>query len=169
MQRKPAKPQRIVEHAETKAHHARSLPSRRPYDMAVLFCVIHYLGIIATVTAFVIFFREPSLLAVRFIVGGLIFCAITWLIAYLKRRSTFCPLCKGTPLANSGARTHKNAVRIFPFSHGVTAVFSILATRRFSCMYCGSDFDLLRPPSHRLLGGKAAESLPNKDLPKTDG
>ncbi|MEX1115212.1 MAG: hypothetical protein WEB53_08175 [Akkermansiaceae bacterium] len=169
MQKKPVKPQRPVEHAERKAHHARSLPSRRPYDIAVGFCVIHFLGIIATVTALVIFFCQPSQLAVRFIVGGLIFCAITWLIAYLKRRSALCPLCKGTPLANSGARTHKKAVRIFPFNHGITAVLSILATHKFRCMYCASDFDLLRQPSRHLLGGKAGETLSKNRIPKNKG
>ena len=75
------------------------------------------------------------------------FSALMWLVAYFKRRSAHCPLCKGTPLLNTGARTHMRARRLFPFSHGVTATFSILAVQRFRCMYCGSDYDLLKPRS----------------------
>lgn len=149
-------------YAERKSHHARSLPSKTPYETAVFFSVIHYLGVVATATAFVIFFAEPSELAVYYILGGLSFSAVTWLVAHLKRRSALCPLCKGTPLASSGARPHKRAVRVLPCNHGTTAVLSILATRKFCCMYCGSDFDLLKTPSRRLQGGRSAEALSHK-------
>jgi hypothetical protein len=162
MEEKPARIPKIHEHAETKSHHPRSLPEKKSYGLAVFFSVIHYLGVIATTTALVIIFLEPSPLAVPFILGGLSFNTVTWLVAYLKRRATFCPLCKGTPLANSGARTHRQAVRVFPFTHGTTAVLSILATHQFRCMYCGLDFDLLKTPSRRLPGAKAAEAAANK-------
>ena len=119
--------------------------------------MIHYFGIISTATAFVCCLMEPSPLASQFVVGGMIFSALSWLIAFFKRRAAHCPLCKGTPLVNSGALTHAKAVRIFPFNHGVTAIFSIIASQKFRCMYCGSDYDLLKPPSHLLVGGKAAE------------
>ncbi len=127
---------------------ARSLPSSRPFNVAVFFSALHYLGIITTLTAFILFFWEPSKLATHIIVGGISFSAVTWMIAFFKRRSACCPLCKGTPLINSGALAHSRATRIFPLNHGVSATLAIIATQKFRCMYCGSDFDLLKTPSH---------------------
>jgi hypothetical protein len=127
---------------------ARSLPSSRPFNLAVFFFGLHYLGIIATLTAFILFLLKPSQLASHLIIGGISFSAVTWLIAFFKRRSAQCPLCKGTPLINSGAHVHSKATRFLPFNHGVSATLSIIATQTFRCMYCGSDFDLLKTPSH---------------------
>ena len=127
----------------------RSLPSGRPFNVAVFFATVHYLGALGTLTAFILAVKQPSQLAVSLIVGGLVFSAVTWLIAFFKRRSAHCPLCKGTPLINSGALVHSRATRIFPLNHGVSAIFSIIATQRFRCMYCGSDFDLLKHASYR--------------------
>ncbi|RYD22949.1 MAG: hypothetical protein EOP88_06100 [Verrucomicrobiaceae bacterium] len=124
------------------------MPSSRPFTVAVVWSALHYLGVITTITAFALFFREQSQLAVKVILGALAFSVVTWLVAFFKRRTAFCPLCKGTPLINSGARAHSRARRIYPFNHGVSATFSILATQTFCCMYCGSDFDLLKTPSH---------------------
>ena len=131
---------------------ARSLPSARPFRMAVFFTSVHYLGLVVSVTALACVLLEPGQLAVRVLLVAMAFSAGSWLVAFFKRRSTFCPLCKGTPLINSGARVHTRAWRLYPLNHGVTAVLSIMATQRFRCMYCGSDYDLLKPPT-RLLGG----------------
>ena len=117
--------------------------------MAAFFLAVHYFGLITTATAFVLFFIEPSQLATKVIVGGLAFSGVTWLIAFFKRRSAHCPLCKGTPLINSGALAHSRATRLYPLNHGVSATLSILATQTFRCMYCGSDFDLLKTPSYQ--------------------
>ena len=129
--------------------HARSLPSKRAFNVAVFFSALHFLGLIMTVTALVLFFLEPSPLARNLILGGIGFSVKTWLIAFFKRRWAYCPLCKGTPLINSGARPHSRAKRVPPFSHGVSATLSIIATQTFRCMYCGSKFDLLKRSSHR--------------------
>ncbi len=118
--------------------------------------MIHYLGIVGTVTALTCYVRQPSQLASLLVAGGLVFSACTWMVAFFKRRATFCPLCKGTPLVNSGAHTHAKAIRFFPLNHGTSAMISIITTQKFRCMYCGSDYDLLKPPSHLLTGGKAA-------------
>lgn len=134
-----------------KIHRARSLPRPQAFRVAVFFVSVHYLGIVATVTALTVVLLEPSQAASRFFVAGLVFCAISWLVSFFKRRSTFCPLCKGTPLLNTGARTHLRARRLYPLNHGVTAIVSIMATQKFRCMYCGSDYDLLKPSS-RLHG-----------------
>jgi hypothetical protein len=120
--------------------------------MAVFASSIHYLGLVVAVTALVCVLLEPGQPAVRVLVGGMIFSAVSWLIAFFKRRSTFCPLCKGTPLINSGARVHTRAWRLFPLNHGVTATLSIMTCQKFRCMYCGSDFDLLKPPTRLLYG-----------------
>lgn len=134
--------------AKARILRARSLPSSQPFTVAVVFSAFHYLGVITMITAFVLFFREQSQLAVKVIVGSLIFSVATWLVAFFKRREAHCPLCKGTPLINSGALAHSKATRFYPFNHGVSATFSIIATQTFRCMYCGSDFDLLKTPSH---------------------
>ncbi len=137
--------------ARTRVHRARSLPSAKPFRVAVWFATTHYLCIVATLTALAMALTHPQPLATGFFVGGLVFCAITWLLAFFKRRSTHCPLCKGTPLLNTGARVHARAWRLYPLNHGVTAVVSIMACQKFRCMYCGSDYDLLKSSS-RLHG-----------------
>ena len=138
----------IAESKQPKLIRARSLPSSTPFNMAAFFCGLQYLGMITVITSFILLFFEPSELAVQVIVGAIIFSAVMWLIAFFKRRGARCPLCKGTPLINSGALAHSRATKIFPFNHGVSATLSILATQTFRCMYCGSDFDLLKTPSH---------------------
>jgi hypothetical protein len=128
---------------------ARSLPYRRPYVAAVGLSALHYLGLLALVTSAAMFLSHPTPLASRVMVGAVVFTGITWLVAFLKRRSVFCPLCKGTPLLDSGARTHSKAKRLPPFNHGTSATLSILATQQFRCMYCGCQFDLLKKPPHK--------------------
>jgi hypothetical protein len=123
--------------------------------VAVFFSAMHFLGLIATVTAVVLFFKTPNPIAVKVILGGIGFSLVMWILAFFKRRDAHCPLCKGTPLINSGALPHSKARRLYPLNHGMTATLSIIATQRFCCMYCGSDFDLLKTPSH--LRGHDAE------------
>ena len=135
--------------AQAKLLRARSLPSSWPFAVAAFFSALHYLGIIAALTGVVLFGIEQSHLAVRVILGGIGFSVVTGFIAFFKRRAAHCPLCKGTPLINSGARAHSRATRIPPFNRGVSATLSVIACQNFRCMYCGSDFDLLKTPSHR--------------------
>ena len=131
---------------------ARSVPHKQPFLRAVFLSALHYMGILAALTTLVFFFLHPTHLATRVLIACLVFIAVTWLIAFFKRRSTHCPLCKGTPLLNTGALAHQRATRIFPFNHGVSATLSIIATQKFRCMYCGTAFDLMKIPSH--LSGK---------------
>lgn len=128
----------------------RSVTHRRPFVHAVFFSAMNYMGMIAGVTTLVAFLIQPSRMATRVFVICLGFSALTWLIAYFKRRSAHCPLCKGTPLVNTGALPHKKAVRLFPFNHGITAILSIIASQRFRCMDCGTRYDLLKTPLHLL-------------------
>ena len=137
-----------TESRTAKTLRARSLPSSGPFNVAAFFSALQYMGMITVITAFILMLLEPSQLAVKVIVSAILFSVVMWLIGFFKRRSARCPLCKGTPLMNSGAHAHSRATRIFPFNHGVSATLSILATQTFRCMYCGSDFDLLKTPSH---------------------
>jgi hypothetical protein len=127
---------------------ARSLRSSLPFKVAVFFFTLHFFSLIVLMVAVIIFLAHPSPLAIQVSVATLIFSVVTWLFGFFKRRNAHCPLCKGTPLIHSGARTHPKATRIFPLDHGISAILTIVTTQRFCCMYCGSDFDLLKMPSH---------------------
>jgi hypothetical protein len=142
----------------------RSLQHRLPFVHAVFWSVIHYLCLVASLTAVIAFFIEPTVLATRVIAGCLLLTGLTWLVAMFLRRSAHCPLCKGTPLINSGALTHNRAVRLPPFNEGVTATLSIIASHKFRCMYCGSLFDLLKTPARlRYKSNPAAGPPPDPE------
>lgn len=136
---------------KSRVQRARSLPTAKPFRTAVLFTALFFLGLIGSLTAGICVIEDPNPFSVRILVGAMGFSAVTWLISFIKRRSTFCPLCKGTPLLNSGARAHQKAWRLHPLNHGMTATLSILVCQKFRCMYCGSDYDLLKSSS-RLHG-----------------
>jgi len=127
--------------------HCRSLQHRSPFVFAVIWTSIHYLCLLGTITAFVAFFLNPTKLATEVILACVILAGLSWWIAFFRRRAAHCPLCKGTPLVNSGALTHQKALRIGPLNHGVTAILSVIAKQGFRCMYCGSDFDMLKTPA----------------------
>lgn len=137
--------------SKSRVQRARSLPTAKPFRIAVFFTALFFLGLIASLTAAVCVIKDPNQFSVRVMVGAMGFSAVTWLFSFIKRRSTFCPLCKGTPLLNSGARAHQRAWRLYPLNHGMTATLSILVCQKFRCMYCGSDYDLLKASS-RLHG-----------------
>lgn len=132
----------------TKILRARSLPTTRPFNVAGFFYALFVLGLIALVTTLVMFFKAPNELVLKAVLGSLAFSIVNWVIAFFKRRKALCPLCKGTPLVNSGALPHSNASRLPILNHGVTATLSVIATQKFCCMYCGSTFDLLKPSAH---------------------
>lgn len=131
---------------------ARSLPTAWPFTRATICSALHYLGIVGAFTTAMAFLLRPDRVTCNVFLGCLAFCVVTWPVAFFMRRAALCPLCRGTPLASSGARPHARGVRIYPLNHGVTATLSILATQKFRCMYCGSDFDLMKPPSRRRGG-----------------
>jgi hypothetical protein len=72
---------------------------------------------------------------------------VSWLVSFLRRRSARCPLCKGSPLLDSGAVKHAKAYRLPPLGYAATAVLGILFLSRFRCMYCGTPYDLLKRSS----------------------
>jgi DNA-directed RNA polymerase subunit RPC12/RpoP len=123
---------------------ARSVPSAKPFRVATFLWGLHCLGLVVTLTALAAVFLHPNAQVPWIMAGGLAFSGLMWLIAFFKRRAATCPLCKGTPLVNSGAMPHLRARRVWPLNHGVCAMLSIMATQRFRCMYCGSHYDLLK-------------------------
>jgi hypothetical protein len=129
---------------------ARSLHDKRPFNVAVFFAVVHYLCIIAFLTCVVILILNPVEGSVKILITSLVACLFTWLISFFRRRSVRCPLCKGSPLLDTGASKHSKAYRLPPLNHGNTAVLGILFLHRFRCMYCGTPYDMLKKTSqHR--------------------
>jgi hypothetical protein len=129
---------------------ARSLHDKRPYNFAVFFAVIHYLCVIAFLTCVVILILNPDPESVTILIASLVACILSWLVSFFKRRSVRCPLCKGSPLCDTGASKHAKAFRLTPLNYGNTAVLGILFLHRFRCMYCGTPYDMLKKSSqHR--------------------
>lgn len=126
---------------------ARSIPYKKRFIVAVLFSLVFYISIIGLITAAVAFFYiNPELKkrAAELLVACLAACIVSWFIAYMKRRSTLCPLCKSTPFLDNLAHKHGKAYRIRPLNYGTTAILNTLFIQRWRCMYCGTCFDLLR-------------------------
>lgn len=132
---------------------ARSLHDKRPYKVAIFFTLVHYLCLIAFATCAVIAILHPEPASIPPLVVSLLASLVTWLISFLRRRSTRCPLCKGSPLLDTGASKHPKAYRLPPLNHGTTAVLGILFLNRFRCMYCGTPYDLLKRSSTERRNG----------------
>src|SRR5690606_31426555 len=115
----------------------------------VFFTVLHYLCVVALLSLLAILLSRPSEAMLQPVLVALVLSLVTWLVAFLRRRNVRCPLCKGTPLLDSRAVTHRGARRLRPLNYGNTAVLSVLFTHRFRCMYCGTCYDLLKPPATR--------------------
>ena len=112
------------EHKPSLDQRARSVPYKKKFVVAVFFTLLFYLGIVALITSVVAFFYvapEFKKRSAELIVASLGFCMLSWLIAYMKRRGTLCPLCKSTPFLDNLARKHDKAYRVKPFNYGTTA------------------------------------------------
>ena len=130
-------------HAADPVSRARSIHDKRPFRSAVFFTLVHYLCIIAFLTCVALLFLHPEPMAMaKPVVASMVAVAVSWIIAFLRRRSARCPLCKGSSLLDTGAVKHVKAYRLRPFNHGTTAVLGILSPNRFRCMYCGTPYDL---------------------------
>lgn len=131
------------------SHGARSLPFKRAYVAAIIVTFIHYMAVVATATLTFILFRTKDGNVANWLVIALAGIGVTWGIGWIFRRSAKCPLCKGTPLLDTGAAKHRKAVRIKPLTFGATALLHLTFSHRFRCMYCGTPFDLMREPGSR--------------------
>ena len=146
---------------------ARSVPYRRCYVTSVSLCVASYICMMGALAAFTFIIPYPGIapgttLGVLVLLSG-----IFWLLSLFKRREATCPLCKGTPLLDSKARTHQKAVRFLPLNYGTTNVIRIIFRQQFRCHFCGTPYDLLKtvsaqqPPSVEQV-----EELEPPDLPR---
>ena len=131
---------------------ARSVPYKKPYVMAVFISSLFYLGLVGTTSALFAFMVVPGQSTASLLVGFGAFSTFLWLFSFFKRRSCFCPLCKGTPLLDSAAHRHEKAVRFFPLTYGTSNVIRSLMHQRFRCQYCGTPFDLLKPLTSNSAG-----------------
>jgi hypothetical protein len=136
-------------HSRSNGYKARSIPTsyRKSFIVAVCFACLHYLCLVGLITSCALFARYRNLETCYIILGLLAACMATWIISFFLRHVARCPLCRGTPLLNTGAETHRDAFRIRPFNHGTTATLQISCCQRFRCMYCGSRYDMLKPVS----------------------
>lgn len=118
--------------------------------MGIVWTILFYAGVAATLTAGVALFLRQNPLTAKLFIASFLGTLFLWVISLVKRKKATCPLCKGSPLYETRARKHKKAVRTAPFNHAQTAVLSSLLTQRFCCMFCGSPFDLQRPSKEQL-------------------
>ncbi|MCW1884389.1 hypothetical protein OKA04_06570 [Luteolibacter flavescens] len=124
---------------------SRSIHDKRPFRVAMLFALVHYLCLIAFLTCGAIMLLHPHpMTMVRPLIASAIAVAVSWLASFLRRRTARCPLCKGSSLLDTGASKHAKALRIPPLNYGTTAVLSLLFLTRFRCMYCGTPYDLMK-------------------------
>lgn len=131
----------------------RSIPYRSPFYVAVIWTLIHWCCIAATITFVVLFLVHHESghgsSYKRTIIVAAVSTVLSLIISHYKRRAARCPLCIGTPLINTGALPHKRSTKFGPFSEGYTTVLSIALTQKFRCMYCGTRYDLLKTPRRK--------------------
>jgi hypothetical protein len=145
---------------------ARSVPYRSCYVTGVALCLVYYLCLVGVVASLVALVRirdpAPGIMLTTFVLLSVVF----WFLSFVKRRDATCPLCKGTPLLDTQALTHRKAKRIFPLNYGTSNVLSIVLRHRFRCQFCGIPYDLLKnisPP--RDPSPQVIQSLDRPDLP----
>lgn len=140
---------------EVQNKHPRSIAHSGVFYIAIVWFLLHLICLLLTLAIFALYIFEPENSYLKnyrphvVILSSVATSLITFIIAYIKRRSARCPLCKGTPLVNTWARPHSNAFSIPPLNHGYTAMLSITLTQKFCCMYCGTKFDLLKPTGQK--------------------
>ncbi len=135
------------DHLRNSRQRARSVPYRSVYVYPVLVTALWILASLATVTVGVLTALSPTEERLQ-IFFSFAFCTfILWLASFFGRKKVFCCLCRGTPLVSSHALPHKSFRKYPMLSSGLSTCFSILLTQRYTCMYCGTPFDLLKKPT----------------------
>ena len=146
-----------VDPVEYQTTRPRSMPYRGAFYVATFWTLFHVFWLITTLTAVVMFLlyhkNKSSHFFLYSVLLGILFSILTLIISFFKRRNALCPLCRGTPLLSTGARVHQKSQCIAPLNHGYTAVLGIVFTQKFSCMYCGTRYDLLKVSSSKNRGG----------------
>jgi hypothetical protein len=134
----------LNESKETYFSHARSLNNGGYFFLASTITVFFYVAVMVSLYYFIHVFMCHSMQNVMIASTFPIISIASFCCSLLSRRNAKCPLCRGTPLLNSRASSHKKAYSFGPFNEGHTAVLSIICTRKMRCMYCGTKYDLLK-------------------------
>jgi hypothetical protein len=123
---------------------ARSVPRRGPIVTAIAATLLFYLSVVASISAVasVLLVRTPQAAVILAVCIGLN--VTLWLISLLKRRSAWCPLCRGTPFLDVQALKHAKAERYPLLSHGASNIWRSVFQQRFRCPYCGTLYDLVK-------------------------
>ncbi len=128
------------------AAYNRSLRNRGAFVAAVIFWVLHLFSLLALATCVWFFVEYQNDLAMKVLLTSLALAVFTWILAFFRRKSALCLMCKGTPLWHSGAIPHQKSFRLPPFNLAVSTLLGIVFTQRFTCMYCGARYDMLKSP-----------------------
>lgn len=146
---------------------SRSLPYKKEFVIAIIFTCVFYASIAAVLTSAAALFLRRNRDVAELLMASIFVCAGCWVVCLIKRRKPTCPLCKGAPFFESHARKHKKSHRAGPLNHSQTAILSSIFTQRFTCMYCGSPFDLQRPSKDQLNAMRAkAEASETAKTPR---
>jgi hypothetical protein len=124
---------------------AQSVPYKKPFIYAAFLGGACYLLILGVLTSIGVYLHQGTKLSAVFLLGILTLTIFVWIIGLIKRRSAWCPLCKGTPFLHSGANLHEKAYKLPLLNHGNTNMVRTIFTQRFRCMYCGTPYDFLKP------------------------
>lgn len=129
---------------------AHSIPFKRPFLIAATISFIFYLFFIASTAALISFLILWSELSAYTLISLTAVTFIFWALSILKRRNAHCPLCQGTPFLNNGAHLHKKATKLLIVNHGHSNILRTLLAQRFTCMYCGTSYDFLKPVTNPI-------------------
>lgn len=124
---------------------ARPLPFQRHFLRSIYYSAVVFILATTAATMVYCYCQSPSPEGVKPIVAVMVLTFVCWLVGFFNRKKASCPLCKGTPLLDTGASPHQKAVRIFPLNCGTTNLLRSFFTRRFRCQFCGTPFDYLKP------------------------
>lgn len=69
---------------------------------------------------------------------------LLWLIRFVMGRTLSCQLCHGPILHSKKCRKHRDARRIGPLGYSQSVLLDATVHGRYTCMYCGTPFRLLR-------------------------
>lgn len=67
-----------------------------------------------------------------------------WLVRFAMNRSLSCQLCHGPILHSKKCRKHRDARRFGPLGYSQSLILDATMHGRYTCMYCGTPFRLLR-------------------------
>lgn len=129
---------------------ARSLPFQKYFLRSIYWSAAVFILSTSAVTMAYCFFVSPESGGFVPIIAVFLLAIVSWLFGFYSRKRASCPLCKGTPLLDTGASPHQKAVRFFPLNYGTTNLIRSFFTQRFRCQFCGTPFDYLKPFSRGI-------------------